>query len=307
MKIVFLDTDTLGEVENLKEFETFGELTFYGFTSPEETLERIEAANVVFTNKVVISSEIMDACQHLKYIGILATGTNNVDLTHAADKGITVKNVAGYSTESVAQHTFSMILNLVHSSTYYTDFVKNDYALSPIFTNLSRPYFELKGRMIGIIGLGNIGRRVAKLAEAFDMQVQYYSTSGKNTSSDYTQVSLDELLSTSDIVSIHAPLNDNTKNLIGKDQFSKMKSSAYLLNNGRGGIVDEQALALALNFDLIAGAGIDVFEQEPIDKSNPLIDCQNVILSPHIAWASIEARHELVRLSIQNLKAFLEA
>ena len=306
MKIVFLDTDTLGEVDSLKNFSEFGEVSFFGATRPEETIARLDNIDVVFTNKVVIDQKVMDACPQLKFIGVLATGTNNIDLEYAKQKGITVNNVAGYSTESVAQHTFSMLLSLLHNSAFYSQYSKTEYSDSPIFTNISRPYWELKGKTIGIIGLGNIGKRVALLAGAFGMEVVYYSTSGKNNNSDYKQVSLEELLKVSDVVSIHAPLNENTQKLIGDAEFRKMKKSAYLLNNGRGGIVDEHALSIALSEKSIAGAGLDVFEKEPLNSDSPLRNCgDELILSPHIAWASIEARNELIRLSIDNLKTYL--
>ena len=307
MKIVFLDTDTLGDVDSLDQFNEYGEVFFYPFTQLDERLERVLDADVVFTNKVLIDQYIIDNCPQLKFVGVLATGTNNVDLDYAASKGIEVKNVSGYSTESVAQHTFSLLLALIHQTAFYSNYVSEQYSDSPIFTHLSRPYFELKGKVMGIIGLGNIGRRVAYLAEAFGMKVCYYSTSGKNTTKDYQQLSFVDLLRTSDVISIHAPLNDNTISLIGNKELLLMKKSAFLLNNGRGGIVNEKELFQALENQQIAGAALDVFQNEPLEKESLLhIKKDNLILSPHIAWASLEARNELMRLSLENLKSFLK-
>lgn len=310
MKIVFLDTDTLGEIDEIKQFDSLGDVVKYGSTTYEDTLERINGAEIVLTNKVVIDEEIMSQAPQLKYIGILATGTNNVDLIAAANKGITVQNVAGYSTESVAQHTFALLLSMLHQVARYSDYVNEEYSNSSIFTNLQHEYSELKGKTFGIIGLGTIGKRVAEVANCFGAKVIYYSTSGQNNKAQYDQKSLNELLKTSDVVSIHAPLNENTKNLISKVELKLMKETAILINTGRGGIVDELALANALNDNQIAGACVDVFEKEPIQKDNSLMKIINknkLVMSPHIAWASVEARQTLIKLAFDYLQNFLKS
>lgn len=309
MKIVFLDTDTLGQIEEINMFDSLGEVVKYGSTAHEQTLQRIQDAEILLTNKVLIDEKIMDSSPRLKYIGILATGTNNVDLIAAAEKGIKVQNVAGYSTESVAQHTFALLLSMLHQVNVFDKYTKTQYSKSPIFTNLQHQYTELKNKTFGIIGLGTIGKRVVEIASCFGAKVIYYSTSGKNNDAIYQQKSLEELLKQSDIISIHAPLNENTKDLIGEEELDMMKSNSILLNTGRGGIVDEIALAKALNNNQIAGACLDVFTSEPVKEDNPLLQLDNsdkLILSPHIAWASVEARSELLNLAFDYLKDFLE-
>ena len=311
MKIALLDKLTLGEIEGLEQLNTFGVVDSYDVTAPDQTLNRIKDATIVITNKVVISREIMQQAPNLKLICIAATGTNNVDLVAAKEIGIEVKNVVGYSTKSVAQHTFTMLLALLGQINYYDTYVKNgSYAESPVFTHLSKEYWELSGKTLGIIGLGNIGKEVAKVAEAFGMSVQYYSTSGKNNVAKYDQVSLEVLLTTSDVVSIHAPLNEATKNLIGEKELKQMKPTSILVNTGRGGIVDEKALINALNEKHLFGACLDVLEKEPIIKIHPLErlkDPSRIIITPHIAWASKEARVTLLQGIIQNINTFLDA
>jgi lactate dehydrogenase-like 2-hydroxyacid dehydrogenase len=308
-KIVFLDADSVGQVEDLKLLNELGEYRQFGLTSPDQRIVRISGCDIVITNKVVIDKVVMDACPSLRLICIAATGMNNVELDYAGKKGITVKNVAGYSTESVAQSAFSMLFYLLHSSRYYDDYVKTgDYSKSPVFTHHGRSFYELKGKVIGIIGLGTIGKRVAQIASVFGMQVSYYSTSGKNINKAYPRLALEELLSQSDIVTIHCPLNGKTENLIGIQELKSMKRTAYLLNLGRGGIVNEKALAEALDSELIAGAGIDVLTREPITGDNPLLHCQKpekIFITPHIAWASIESRKLLVKEIIDNIRSFL--
>lgn len=310
MKIVLLDSDTMGNIPEIKELGAFGELEVYGVTFPEETTERCREADIVISNKVHITREVMENCPQLKLICIAATGMNNVDLDAAKEKGIPVKNVEDYSTESVAQHTFALLLSLMESIRYYDDYVKSgEYSKSPIFNHIGRPFYELSGKRFGIIGLGDIGKQVASIAEAFGTNVQYYSTSGKNKNAAYNQVSLEELMQTSDVISIHAPLNDNTRDLIGKTLLQQAKPTAYLLNTGRGGIVNETALAKALDEDWIAGAGLDVLTQEPIQSDNPLMQVQKkekLIITPHIAWTSIEARQRLVQKLKGNINEFLE-
>jgi lactate dehydrogenase-like 2-hydroxyacid dehydrogenase len=305
LNIVFLDASTVGEVKALEKIKRIGTYISYPVTKPEERIGRIKGNQIVITNKVIINKEVIDACHELKLICISATGMNNVDLEYAAQKGITVKNVAGYSTESVAQITFSMLLFLLNKLRFYDDYVKlGEYSNSPIFTNHDRSFFELRGKQFGIIGLGTIGKRVAEIAEVFGAKVVYYSTSGKNDSADYPKLSFEEILKTSDVISVHCPLNDKTNNLLAYSQFKEMKPTAILLNAGRGKILNETDLARALNENLIAAAGLDVLEKEPIDAGNPLLKINNpekLLITPHIAWISEEARETLVEGIYKNI------
>lgn len=306
MKIVFLDKSTVGNVSNISKLEQFGELTCHETTNPEETLQRTKQADIIITNKVVIDKKVMDASPSLKLICIAATGMNNVDLEYAARKGIQVKNVSDYSTFSVTQFTFSMLLSLFNYIPYYNNYVKSgQYEESPIFTHHGREYKELKGKTFGIIGMGTIGQSVAKIAEAFGCTIIYYSTSRKNIDQPYKNVSLETLLKDSDIVSIHAPLNDATFNLINMKRLKLMKSDAILINVGRGNIVNEKDLAYALDHSIIAAAGLDVLSNEPIKSDNPLLKIKNkerLLVTPHIAWASIEARELLMDRVYENIK-----
>jgi len=300
MKLVFLDTLTLGNID-LNRFESLGKVEIYQTTSKNETLNRVKNADIVLTNKVVIDKEIMDN-SNIKMIQILATGMNNVDLEYAKSKGIIVKNVAGYSTNSVAQLTFAFVLNILNRVNYFNEYVNNEYFNSNIFTHII-DFTELNGKRWGIIGLGEIGKKVAKIAEAFGCEVVYYSTSGKNDNKEYKRVSLEEVLQ-SDIISIHSPLNENTKNLLNKNNLKLIKKGAILLNLGRGGIVNEKDLADIIDKQGFF-AGFDVFENEPINIDNPLLKVKNIYLTPHIAWASKEAREELIKLAYENVKSFL--
>ena len=310
MKIVILDAKTLGSTPNISQISSHGDVTSYELTSPNQTAERIGEAEIIITNKVIINDQVMSQCPYLKLICISATGMNNVDLVAAERRGIEVKNAAGYSSKRVAQHTFAMIFQLTNQLSYYDNYVKSGhYALSDIFTHYGPPTIELNNKNYGIIGMGSIGQTVANIAESFGAKVSYYSTSGKNTGQKYPQLSLDDLLSNSDIISIHAPLNGKTQNLIAKAELVKMKSKAILVNVGRGGIVNESDLAQAINDQQIGGACIDVFEKEPIDKDNPLIRVkypEKLVLSPHNAWASVEARTKLVEIVIENIRSFVE-
>ena len=275
-KIVILDAKTLGKAPNIEQISDYGQLVQFETTSSEDTIEHISDASIVITNKVVIDRHVMEQCPSIKLICISATGTNNVDLDAANDFGIVVKNAAGYSSFSVAQQTFAFIFHVYNSLSYYDQYVKNgSYATSDIFTHYGPRISELHNKTLGIIGLGNIGRTVAGIAESFGANIMYFSTSGKNQDSSYQSVALDELLEKADIVSIHAPLNDRTQNLIGTNELRKMKSSAVLINVGRGGIVNETNLAEALDNDLIYAACLDVFAQEPIKNSNPLLAIKN--------------------------------
>ena len=308
MKLVMLDADTLGSVD-LAGFSRIGEFVKYNTTSKKDTFNRVKDADIIITNKVVIDKEIMQKCNNLKLICIAATGMNNVDLDFAKEKGVEVKNVAGYSTASVSQATFTLLFSLIGSSAYYDDYVKSKrWSKSSIFTHLDKEFFEIKGKTWGIIGLGNIGKAVAGIAKAFGANVIYYSTSGVNRNHEYKRNNLEELLKNSDIISIHAPLNEKTDNLIKKEELSMMKKGAIILNMGRGGIVNEEDLAYAIdNFGLLAG--LDVSKFEPIKADNPLLyvkHINNIVFSPHIAWASREARNTLVSMIINNIEEFTQ-
>lgn len=306
-KIVILDGKTLGELD-FDKLREFGELAYYDTTKPEEVVERIKDANIVLTNKVVLNENNLKEAKNLELICETATGFNNIDIVYAKNNNIAVTNVAGYSTNTVAQHTFATVLSLYDKLSYYDNYVKSgDYAKSGLFTNVSKPFYELEGKTWGIIGFGAIGKKVAKIAEVFGVNVIYYSTSGKNSNSEYKRVDFKALLDQSDIISIHAPLNKDTQGLINYDALKNMKKSSILVNMGRGPIVVEADLAKALDEELIAGAVLDVFEVEPIKEDNPLISIrnkENLVVTPHIAWASVEARVRLFEEVINNIKAF---
>ncbi len=307
MKIVLLDAITFGNTD-LSGFNELGEVEIYQRTLPHETQERIKDAHVVVTNKVVISEEIMQSSPTLRLVCVAATGMNNVDLEAAKKLGIEVKNVAGYSTASVVQHTFSMLLYLLQHSRYYDERVKDGtYSKSGIFTDVSREFHEINGKRWGIIGLGAIGKEVATVAEAFGAEVAYYSTSGKNSFARYKRLELEELLRTSDFVTIHAPLNEQTQGLLGYEELKSCKEGAIVLNLGRGGIIDEDAVARIVDEKDIY-IGLDVFEKEPLSEDSPLLRVQNMQrlhLTPHIAWTSKEAREKLIAGVIQNIKETL--
>jgi lactate dehydrogenase-like 2-hydroxyacid dehydrogenase len=308
-KIVFLDISTIGDVNNLSRLNEIGDFNSYEITDAGQRIERLKDCEIVITNKVVIDKEVIDACSSLKLICVAATGVNNIDIEYAALKGIQIKNVAGYSTESVAQSLFSMLFYIMHNTLYYDNYVKNGkYSQSKIFTHIGPQFIELKSKQFGIIGLGTIGKRVAEIAKAFGSDVAYYSTSGKNLNNSFTYLTLNDLLSTSDIVSVHCPLNEQTINLIDMEQLKLMKPSAYLLNTGRGGIINEHALARALDLNWIAGAALDVLAKEPIDTNNPLLKVKNkekLLITPHIAWTSKESRNLLIEKIAENIRKFI--
>ncbi|MBD3789305.1 MAG: D-2-hydroxyacid dehydrogenase [Campylobacterales bacterium] len=307
-KIVVLDAKTLGEDLSLDVLNQFGEVTIHQTTSPEQTLERIQTAQIIITNKVVINAQMMEESPNLKLICIAATGMNNVDLAAAKTMGIEVKNVAGYSTASVVQHTFAMALYLLEKMAYYDHAVKSGaWSASGLFTDISRPFYEIKGKQWGIIGLGAIGQEVAKVATVFGANVTYHSTSGQNLQSHYPHLSLEELLSSSDIISVHAPLNERTQNLINVDNLKLLKEGSILLNLGRGGIINESDLAKELNERSIY-AGLDVVAKEPIETANPLMHVEaseRLLVTPHIAWTSKEARIKLLEGIVENIQVFL--
>lgn len=307
MKIVFLDEYSICN-SDLSEIKALGDYVGYGTTAPDEVVERCQDADIVISNKVVLDAEIIASLPKLKLICVAATGMNNVDLEAAAEHGIEVKNAVGYSTYAVAEATIGSALSLLREVTYYDNFFKSGkYAAAERIFNFDRPTAQLRGKRWGIIGMGNIGREVARLAEAFGCEVNYFSTSGITRDEQYTALTLNELLSSSDIISLHCPLNDRTRNLITKEELSMMKPSAIIINVARGGIVNEQDLADALNGGVIRAAALDVFTSEPLRES-PLYNLNEpyrLLASPHNAWSSVEAIGRLVECITQNIKNFI--
>ena len=309
MKIVFLDAQTVGADIDLSGFEALGEVVRYEYSSPEQVPERIGDAEVIIVNKIPVNEQTIGAADHLRLVCVTATGTNNLDKDYLAQRGIQWHNVAGYSTETVAQHTFALLFYLMEKLRYYDDYVKSgDYAKSPIFTHFAESFTELSGKTWGIIGLGAIGRRVAQIAGAFGAHVIYYSASGAAPQNGYEQVDFDTLLTTSDMISVHAPLNEYTKDLLNRAAFEKMKPTCIFLNLGRGPIVVEQDLYEALRDGEIAAAGLDVLCEEPIAADHPLLqitDSRKLIITPHIAWASVEARQRLMQMVLEQVRAYV--
>ncbi len=309
MKVVFLETDTLGGDVDLSIFDQFGEVIKYNKSEQGKDPIRAAEADILIVNKVPMNESTLSEADKLKLICITGTGTNIVDFAYTSRRNIAVANVKGYSTSSVVQHTFALLFYVYEKLNFYDNFVKSgDYAKSDIFSRFDIKFHELSGKTWGIIGLGDIGRGVADIAKAFGCRVIYYSTSGKNINRDYEQVDFNTLLSTSDIISIHAPLNSETVNLIDKGAFARMKDTVVLLNLGRGPIVNEEALTEALENDRIAAAGLDVIKVEPMSPDNPLLriqDSKKLIITPHIAWATVEARTRCVEEVYENIKAYI--
>jgi glycerate dehydrogenase len=307
MKIVFLDEYSVAG-RDMSSVARFGDYVGYNMTRPEEVLERCKGAEIVIANKVVLSAEIMRALPCLKLICVAATGMNNVDLVAAAELGIEVRNAIGYSTYSVAETTLCSALALLREVVYYDEYFHSGrYAKSDRPFNFDRPTSQIRGKKWGIIGLGNIGREVARLASAFGCEVSYTSTSGVARKEEYPALPLEDLLAESDIVSIHAPLNAKTLNLIDKRELSLMKPSAILINVARGGIVNEEALAAALDGGVIRGAALDVFSTEPLTDS-PLYrikERHKLLASPHNAWSSDDAIDRLIGCIAKNIEEFL--
>lgn len=311
MKILILDGATFGEDIDISKFNELGEVIVYAESTKQQVLERLKDVNpdAVIVNKIVMGKEEMYTASNLKIILEAATGYNNIDIECAKALNIRVANVAGYSTMSVVQHTFAHLFYLYEKMRYYDDYVKSgDYSNSTIFTNFGNVFNELAGKTWGIVGLGNIGRRVADVAKAFGCKVVYYSASGNTYDTEYEKVELDDLLKNSDIISIHAPLNKYTENLMNYENFKKMKNTAYLINMGRGPIVNEADLAKAINEGEIADAGLDVLTKEPMSSDNPLLtikDSNKLVITPHNAWATYEARVRLLDEIYNNLKSFI--
>ncbi|MBE6740456.1 MAG: D-2-hydroxyacid dehydrogenase [Ruminococcaceae bacterium] len=307
MKIVITDGATVtGGDLSFDIFKQFGEVVIYDLTAPEEIAERIKDADIVLCNKTPMTAEVMKDAKNLKYIGLFATGFNNVDLEYTKSHNIIVCNVPSYSTEAVAQHTFALILELLCRVSDYNKTVKEgDWVKSRTFSYFPIPLFELSGKTIGLVGLGSIGTRVADIALAFGMKVIAYKRS-KVTDERIEQVTFDELLKRSDIVSLHCPLNKDSENLMNSEAFAKMKDGAVFINTARGGMVDEIALRNALTSGKLLGAGLDVLRKEPIDKDCPLLNVENCIITPHIAWAGLETRKRLMGVVTSNIKAFID-
>ena len=305
--IVFLEGSAIGNM-NFDLLKEFGNLCYYHETTEEQLEDRIKDAHIILVNKLPLNEKTLKDAKNLELICEVATGYNNIDIDYAKSRGIGVTNVAGYSTDTVAQHTFALFFNLYNKLSYYDNYVKSgEYINSPIFTNLGREFYDIAGKTWGIIGLGAIGKRVAAIAEAFGAKVVYYSTSGKNNSDEYESVSLEELLKRSDVISIHAPLNEATLGLMNYDRLKQMKKEAILINVGRGPIVVEDDLAKAIDEDLIGGAALDVFKVEPMRENNPLLKVKNpekLALTPHVAWASVEARTRLFNEVVENIRVF---
>jgi glycerate dehydrogenase len=310
MKIVFLDAKTIGDDIDLSAFDALGEVVKYDFSTTEQARERTRDADVIVLNKTEINERSIGEAERLKLVCVTATGTNNLDKEYLAQKEIAWRNVAGYSTESVAQHTFALLFYLMEQLRYYDDYVKSGAYVGDLsFTHFDHVFHELNGMTWGIIGLGNIGRRVADIAKMFGCNVLYYSTSGKNNQAGYQRVNLEKLLEASDIVSVHAPLTPETEGLMDAKVFSRMKKSAIFLNLGRGPIVVEQDLCDALENGEIAAAGLDVLSREPMSPDNPLgriRDSGKLLITPHIGWASVEARTRLMDIIAGYIKEFFE-
>ena len=307
MKIVFLDEYSICN-RNISKIKALGKYIGYQTTQPDEVVERCLDAEIVITNKVVLDAQTIASLPKLKLICVAATGMNNVDLIAAAERGIEVRNAVGYSTYAVAETTLGAALSLLREVTYYDNYFKSgEYAAAERIFNFDRPTAQLRGKRWGIIGMGNIGREVARLAEAFGCEVSYYSTSGITRDEQYPLLSLSELLSSSDIVSIHCPLTSRTKNLIAAEELKIMKPTAILINVARGGIVNEEALTHALNNGTIRSAALDVFTSEPLRES-PLYNLRDkyrLLASPHNAWSSVEAIDRLVECITQNIKNYI--
>ncbi|MBU3874645.1 D-2-hydroxyacid dehydrogenase [Faecalicatena sp. AGMB00832] len=308
MKIVFLDAKTIGEDIDLSQFDELGEVVKYPFTAPEEVPKRVQDADVLIINKIEINEKSIHSAKNLKLVCVTATGTNNLDKDYLEQRGIAWRNVAGYSTESVAQHTFAMLFYLLEKLRYYDDYVKSEqYVGDTVSTHFNEHFHELHGMTWGIIGLGNIGRRVADIAAFFGAKVIYYSPSGSSSQKGYCQVDFDTLLTTSDIISVHAPLNQYTEGLMNQDAFKKMQPHAIFLNLGRGQIVDEDALAAALLENKIAAAGLDVLKEEPMSKDSPFLkikDSRKLYITPHVGWASVESRTRLMQTIAGQVRDF---
>lgn len=307
MRAVILDADTVtgGDV-SLEPITAITETEVFGLTPENKVVENIGNAEIVLTNKVRITEEVMKLCPSIKYIGVFATGYNNIDIAAAKERGIVVSNVPGYSTDSVAQHTFALILNYYSSVAAYDKTVKNgEWCYSKLFSYFNIPFYELSGKTIGIIGYGAIGKAVARIAAAFNMNILVNTRTQPADTEGVKMVSLEELMRCSDIVTIHCPLTEKTAELINKDTLALMKTTAILINTSRGGVINEYDLADALNSGRIAAAGLDVLTKEPMELNCPLRTAKNCTFTPHIAWAPLETRQRLIEMVKGNIMSFL--
>lgn len=309
MKIVVLDRTSVGEDVSVEEMKQYGEVTFYNSTPNELVAERIADADIVVANKNPINEASLKDAKDVKLVCQFATGYDNVDIAYCKSRGIRVVNVRNYSTAAVAQHTIALALSVLENLPYYDEYVKSGaYAAQERFAHFEKTYYELEGKTWGIVGMGNIGRSVARIAEALGCKVIFFSASGKSACTEYERVDFEELLARSDVLSLHCPLSDRTRHLMDAAAFEKMKRSAILINVARGVVVDTAALAKALQEGQIRGAGIDVFEKEPVCADDALLALQDtgvLQLTPHMAWASIEARTRCVTETCRNIEAFL--
>lgn len=304
MKIVFLDAGTMG-TSSLAPIESQGELVAWPNSTPEESVARVSDCDVLIVNKIKVNDRLLDAAPRLRLVCEAGTGINNIDVDACERRGVLVRNVAGYSTDSVVQETFMHILNLLGNGAYFDEVVKSGaYSRSGLFTDYSRPFIEMAGKTLGVIGLGAIGSKVARIGTAFGMKVVYYSTSGTSHSTEYPSVPLERLMRESDVISVHAPYNERTAGLVGEKELRMMKPKAIIVNMGRGGIVVEDALAKVIDEGVIGGAGLDVYSVEPIPADHPLLHTRHperLSLTPHVAWASIEAREQLIQSIADNI------
>lgn len=309
MKLVVLERNSAGTDIDVSCFEKFGEVTYYPNTVAENTAERVRDADIVIANKAPLNETTLKDAPNVKLICLFATGFDNVDITYCKSRGIKVANVVNYCTPAVAQHTLLLALMLTEKIAFYDQYVKSGtYSAQDRFSNFDRAFNDLEGKTWGIVGMGNIGRRVAGLAQAFGCKIIFYSASGNSTCTEYERVDFDTLLKESDILSLHCPLSDRTRGLIDKSALEKMKESAILVNVARGPVVDTQALYDALIRNQIAAAGLDVLEKEPMAKDNPLAKIQDstkLVITPHMSWASVESRTRLVEEVYKNIEAFL--
>lgn len=310
MKIVVLERNSVGTDVSMDAIGKLGEMTVYPNTTAVDVKEKIKDAEIIVANKVPLNEGTLKDAANVKLICEFATGYDNVDLEYCKSRGIKVANIVNYSTDAVAQHTFALCFYVLEKLRHYDEYVKSGaYAAQDRFSNFDRPFTELAGKTWGIVGMGNIGRKVARIAEAFGCKIIFYSASGSSTCTEYEKVDFETLLKESDFLSLHCPLSDKTRNLINLDALKKMKKSAILINVARGPVVNDEDLYTALTEGYIAGAGLDVTSTEPMKDSNPLskiMDSNKLIITPHLAWASDEARNRCVSETCKNIEAFLK-
>ena len=308
MKIVMLDRNSLGMDLDISMFEKLGDFSSYLVEPREISKERIQNADVIIFNKTIVDEDFLKDAPNVKLLCVTATGTDNIDIPYAISRNITVTNVRNYSTPAVAQHTFALLFYVLEKLNYYDNYVKSGaYSKQLGFSNFDERYTELFGKTWGIVGMGNIGRTVARIAEAFGCKVIFYSASGSNDSTEFERVDFDTLLAESDILSLHCPLTVKTRNLINLDALKKMKKESILINVSRGPVVNDADLYEALETGLIAAAGLDVIGKEPMEADNPLgkiKDSRKLVITPHMAWASVEARNRCIEEVYKNIEAF---